>query len=114
MLFDFGKAPLRPEADGVLRQFLAEVAAGIKVPRYRVEGHTDGKGSDAYNLDLSRRAESVKPWLTCDGGVSAANVGAEGFGRSRPVAPNTKPEGSDDPGGRQKNRRVELVATQRS
>jgi outer membrane protein OmpA-like peptidoglycan-associated protein len=115
VLFDFDKAELRPEADGVLRQLLAEVAARIKVPRYRVEGHTDGKGSDAYNLDLSRRrAESVKLWLTRNGGVSGANVGTEGFGRSRPVAPNTKPDGSDDPEGRQKNRRVEIVATQRS
>ena len=115
VLFDFDKAELRPEADGVLRQLLAEVAARMKAPRYRVEGHTDGKGSDAYNLDLSRRrAESVKLWLTRNGGVAAASVGTEGFGRSRPVAPNTKPDGSDDPEGRQKNRRVEIVATQRS
>ena len=110
VLFDFDKAELRPEADGVLRQLLAEEAA-----RYRVEGHTDGKGSDAYNLDLSRRrAESVKLWLTRNGCVPAVSVGTEGFGKSRPVAPNTKPDGSDDPEGRQKNRRVEIVATQRS
>jgi outer membrane protein OmpA-like peptidoglycan-associated protein len=115
VLFDFDKAELRPEADGVLRQLLAEVATRMKAPRYRVEGHTDAKGSDAYNLDLSRRrAESVKLWLTRNGGVPAASVGTEGFGRSRPVAPNAKPDGSDDPEGRQKNRRVEIVATRRS
>ena len=114
VLFDFDKAELRPEADGVLRQLLAEVAARMKAPRYRVEGHTDGMGSDAYNLDLSRRrAESVKLWLTHNGAVPAASVGTEGFGKSRSVAPNTKPDGSDDPEGRQKNRRVEIIASHR-
>ena len=114
MLFDVDKAEFRPEADGVVRQLLAEVAARMRAPRYRVEGHTDGKGAETYNLDLSRRrAESVKLWLTRNG-VAAASVGTGGFGRSRPVAPKTKPDGSEDPEGRQKDRRVEIVATQRS
>ena len=114
VLFGVDKAEPRPEADGVLRQLLAEVAARMNAPRYRVEGHTDGKGAETYDLDLSRRrAESVKLWLTRNG-VAAASAGTEGFGRSRPVAPNTNPDGSDDPEGGQKNRRVEIVAMQRS
>ena len=98
----------------MLRQLLAEVVARMNAPRYRVEGHTDGKGAETYDLDLPRRrAESVMLWLTRNG-VAAASAGTEGFGRSRPVAPNANPDGSDDPEGGQKNRWVEIGAMQRS
>jgi outer membrane protein OmpA-like peptidoglycan-associated protein len=84
-----------------------------RAPLPRVEGHTDGKGAETCDLNLSRwRAESVTLWLTRNG-VAAASAGTEGFGRSRPLAPNTKPDGSDDPEGRQENRRVEIAARQR-
>jgi outer membrane protein OmpA-like peptidoglycan-associated protein len=75
----------------------------------RIEGYTDGKGSDSYNQKLSlRRAESVKKWLETHG-LAGIRFSAAGFGAKNPVAPNTKPDGSDDPEGRQKNRRVEIV-----
>ena len=74
--------------------------ARMNAPRYRVEGHTEGKGAETYDLDLPRRrAESVMLWLTRNG-VAAASAGTEGFGRSRPVAPNTKPERQRRSGGR--------------
>jgi outer membrane protein OmpA-like peptidoglycan-associated protein len=75
----------------------------------QVDGHTDSIGSDAYNQSLSeRRAASVKAWLVAHDGVPAATP-IRGFGKTRPVAPNSKPDGSDAPDGRQKNRRVEVV-----
>jgi outer membrane protein OmpA-like peptidoglycan-associated protein len=67
-------------------------------------------GGDAYNQKLSeRRAASVKQWLTEKEGLDTVKLSTQGFGAKRPVAPNIKPDGSDDPEGRQKNRRVEIV-----
>jgi len=107
VLFEFDKADLRPQA----RPALEKVAAVLKAyPKAAVtiDGHTDGKGNDQYNQKLSdRRADSVKRWLA-QAGVDT-RMTARGWGKSRPVVPNTKPDGSDDPDGRQKNRRVEIT-----
>ena len=114
LLFDFDKADLRPEAEALLRDVLAQIKAKLKRPLIRIEGHTDAKGSDEYNDVLSqRRAASVKAWLVTAGHVPAKSVTTAGLGEHSPVAPNEKPDGTDDPAGRQKNRRVEFVATSR-
>ena len=114
VLFDFDRAELRPEAGPRLQRLMQEVSARIPRPAFRVEGHTDWIGSDAYNLRLSaRRAESVRNWLVRAGGVPRSAVSTAGYGESRPVAPNSTPDGRDDPEGRQRNRRVELVVTPR-
>jgi outer membrane protein OmpA-like peptidoglycan-associated protein len=109
VLFDFDKADLLPKANETLQKaadFIRERAKGGAV---RIEGHTDAKGDDAYNQKLSeRRAASVKNWFIAHG-LANMKFSTEGFGAKKPVAPNTKPDGSDDPDGRQKNRRVELV-----
>lgn len=72
-------------------------------------GHTDSIGSDAYNLDLGlRRAQNARAYFQDSLGVSAPiTVGSEG--KARPVAPNSMPDGSDNPEGRQKNRRVNFI-----
>lgn len=107
LLFDFDRAELRPEADPVLRALLEQVKEKLRKPRFRVEGHTDAKGEEAYNQKLSeRRAASVRDWLVRKGGVAPAAIVTTGWGETRPVAPNTRPDGSDDPVGRQRNRRV--------
>jgi OOP family OmpA-OmpF porin len=75
-----------------------------------VEGYTDSKGAKATNLQLSKdRAMSVKDWLTKNGGVAPAAISAKGFGEQNAVAPNTNPDGSDNPIGRAKNRRVSII-----
>jgi photosystem I P700 chlorophyll a apoprotein A2 len=108
VLFDFDKSNLRAEAEATLRKVADVVRA--HPGRVTVEGYTDSKGADAYNQKLSeRRAASVGDWLVRKGGVEAARVTARGLGETRPVAPNTKPDGSDDPQGRQRNRRVEIA-----
>jgi outer membrane protein OmpA-like peptidoglycan-associated protein len=110
VLFDFDRAELRPEADPVLRSLLEQVEAKLRRARFRVEGHTDAKGEEAYNQKLSeRRAASVRDWLVRVGKVDGRAITTAGFGESRPVAPNTRPDGSDDPVGRQKNRRVVIT-----
>jgi len=109
VLFDFDKADILPKAQEALKQ-VAEVIREKAKGVVQIEGHTDSKGSDAYNQKLSeRRANAVKDWLVSKGGLKNVSFATRGFGAQKPVAPNTKPDGSDDPEGRQKNRRVEIV-----
>jgi len=110
VLFDFDKHTLRKDALASLEK-LGQVVKGYGGKgKITVEGFTDAKGKDAYNLKLSaRRAESVKEWLVFNAGVPAARIAARGLGKANPVAANTRPDGSDNPDGRQKNRRVEIV-----
>lgn len=112
VLFEFDKADVRPAAESALAEAAAiirERAAG----EVRIEGHTDSKGTAVYNQRLSeRRAESVRQWLT-GRGLSRVTMRVRGLGATRPVAPNTKPGGADDPEGRARNRRVEVVITTR-
>jgi outer membrane protein OmpA-like peptidoglycan-associated protein len=111
VLFDFDKADLRAEARPALEKVAAVLKAHPKASA-AIEGHTDGKGGDQYNQRLSdQRAKSVQRWLAANGVTT--RMSARGFGKSRPVAPNTKPNGADDPEGRQKNRRVEITVRTR-
>lgn len=73
-----------------------------------IMAHTDSKGTDTYNEKLSqRRAESVVKYLLSKG-VDQRRLVAKGYGESMPIAPNTHPDGSDNPVGRAKNRRTEF------
>lgn len=104
VLFDFDKATLTAAAkktlDGVAGR-LGKAEGAI-----RVDGYTDSKGGDAYNLSLSkRRAAAVRTYLA--GKLSGKTIRAAGHGEANPVAPNTR-NGKDDPDGRAKNRRVTL------
>ena len=88
---------------------LAPLLAPEPKDRIRLEGHTDSIGGRDYNLKLSEaRARSVRDWLARNGHVPAS-APVRGFGFDRPVAPNRTADGKDDPAGRQKNRRVEVV-----
>lgn len=117
-LFDFDKAELSAAAEAslaVLGPRIRELsgasagATGKQPPKVTIEGHTDAKGDEAYNHGLSeRRAKAVRGWLAAQGFV-AAETPIVGFGERQPVAPNSKPDGSDDPEGRARNRRVEVV-----
>jgi len=110
VLFDFDKATIKPEAATALHNVAEIIRDKGKGRAVRIDGHTDGKGGDAYNQKLSeRRADSVKQWLAEKEGLGQLKMTTQGFGARRPVAPNVRPDGSDDPVGRQKNRRVEIV-----
>lgn len=106
VLFDFGKYDLRPEAKATLTK-LATVLNQAKVPAAQINGHTDSIGDDAFNQDLSeKRASAVATQLKADG--VTANLQTHGYGKTQPVADNTNADGSDNPAGRQANRRVEI------
>jgi outer membrane protein OmpA-like peptidoglycan-associated protein len=102
VLFDTNKATLNPGAGRKLDQ-LAQFLNEHKERRVQIDGFTDSTGSDAYNEDLSqRRADAVKQALVMRG-IEPARIGTEGYGKAYPVASNT------ESGGRQLNRRVEVV-----
>ena len=108
VLFDFDESDINPRADDTLSK-IAKVAKKLQKNTMLIEGHTDSKGSDLYNLRLSQqRADSVKDWFSKKGGLSQVKFTTRGYGESRPVVPNEMPNGSDDPEGRAKNRRVEI------
>lgn len=112
VLFDFDKADIRPDARDALQDISSSIAQRFPDSPLEVRGHTDAMGSDAYNQDLSeRRAASVTSWLTGEGGIRVDRIAAFGFGETEPVAPNAGPDGADDPAGRQRNRRVEVLVT---
>ena len=102
VLFDVGQATLKPGA----MQNLYRLATFLRENPERqllVEGHTDSTGSDALNLDLSRRrAEAVTSFLAGNG-VDPSRMEATGYGKAYPVA------GNESAAGRQQNRRVEVV-----
>lgn len=109
VLFDFDKADIRVAAEPALQR-VVEIIGQYPKARIAIDGHTDAKGADAYNLQLSeKRAASVKSWLVQKGGVDGKRIKTKGWGKANPVAPNTNPDGSDNPEGRQKNRRVEIT-----
>jgi len=107
-LFEFDQATLTPDAEETLTA-LAPLLLKAGPHPATVEGHTDAKGSDAYNQTLSeKRARTVRDWLAARGALPITTP-IQGWGKRRPIAPNLKPDGSDDPAGRQKNRRVEVT-----
>lgn len=74
----------------------------------KIDGHTDSKGSDSYNMALSeRRANAAKEYIV-EQGIDPERILTEGFGETKPIAPNENPDGSDNEAGRAKNRRVEF------
>jgi outer membrane protein OmpA-like peptidoglycan-associated protein len=102
VLFDTGKAELNSGASRKLDQ-LAQFLSEHPDRRVQIDGFTDSIGSEAFNQELSRRrADSVKSALLTRG-ISASRIGTEGYGKAYPVANNS------DSGGRQLNRRVEVV-----
>lgn len=105
--FEFNSARLT----GPAGQRLNNVANALKSSPeidIRIKGHTDSIGSAAYNLKLSReRGASVQRYLVSHG-IGARRLSSQGFGETRPIAPNVKPNGADNPAGRAQNRRVEL------
>ncbi len=107
LYFEYDQAILHPRA---LKQ-IEVIAALMKADaskKLTIAGHTDERGADRYNIELSRkRAESVKQQLVALG-VPAKQVVTSGLGKAQPLSPNKKADGTDDPEGRSRNRRAEI------
>jgi len=102
VLFDTGRAELNPGAARKLDQ-LGQFLTDHPERRVQIDGFTDSVGTESYNQDLSqRRADAVK-FALISRGINASRIGSQGYGKGFPVADNA------DSGGRQLNRRVEVV-----
>ena len=109
VLFAFDSDKLTPAAQAELQDTAKLIRDKAKGP-VRVEGHTDSVGSQAYNLGLSeRRARAVRDALNQLLGDRPTQFSVKGFGASKPIAPNKNPDGSDNPKGRARNRRVTVA-----
>ncbi len=106
--FDFDKDNIRDESVIELSKLYYFMTSNPEMI-VEVAGHTDSRGTDEYNIDLSRRrAKSVQKWLD-ERGIKAKRVVTKGYGEAKPIADNLKPNGDDDLEGRQMNRRIELT-----
>jgi OOP family OmpA-OmpF porin len=108
--FAFDSHDLDPQARRVVER-MAYVLNHPRAADRRVllEGHADAIGTKEYNLVLSRRRADTVARELIEQGVHRKRITVEAYGESRPVAPNTEPDGSDNPTGRAKNRRVEAI-----
>jgi OOP family OmpA-OmpF porin len=103
ILFDTGKATLKPESAAALAP-VGELLKADAALALEIQGHTDNVGQPAANLKLSQdRAAAVKSYLVQTFGIPAGRLTTSGFGDSKPIAANT------GEAGRAQNRRVELV-----
>jgi len=103
ILFDVNAATIKPESNGVLKE-IASVLTEHKNIKIKIIGHTDSDGTDAANLNLSkRRAEAVKAALIKDFSIDASMMEADGKGEGSPVGDNITKEG------KAQNRRVEFI-----
>ncbi len=108
-LFDFDRADLRPGGRAKLDEVSSHIRQAERVSTIKVVGHTDSKGTDAYNMRLGqRRADTVASYLVSRN-VPGGKIAATSMGESQPVAPNTLPNGKDNQAGRAQNRRVEIT-----
>jgi OmpA-OmpF porin, OOP family len=102
VLFAAGKAEVGPGAQRSIDK-LADFLKAYPRRNVLIEGHTDNSGDEAFNIKLSQqRADSVRDRLV-EKGVAPQRIRTKGYGPKFPVVDN------DSPGGRQQNRRVEVV-----
>lgn len=107
LYFEYDRAELHPRAQKQI-EVIAALMKADPSKKLRIAGHTDEKGADDYNINLSRnRAETVKKQLVALG-VPETQVETAALGKAQPLSPNKKSDGSDDPEGRSHNRRAEI------
>jgi len=105
--FGYDSADIRPAAARELNK-LAQLLEDNPEIKIEMGSHTDSVASDAYNLELSqRRAQSTVNYLIRRG-IDPKRLTAKGYGERVPIARNSNPDGTDNPAGRQKNRRTEF------
>ncbi|MCE9519401.1 MAG: OmpA family protein [Verrucomicrobia bacterium] len=108
LFFELNQAVLHPRAQKQL-DIVASILKSSPQKKLKIGGYTDALGSDDYNLNLSKnRAEAVKQYFI-NHGVPVTQVETTGFGKQLPLSPNLKPDGTDNPEGRSRNRRAEIL-----
>jgi len=105
--FDYNESYIRADAAKELDKLVTLLNDNTDL-KIEMGSHTDSVASEAYNIELSqRRAESTVNYLIKNG-IDPTRLVAKGYGESKPIARNTNPDGTDNPAGRQRNRRTEF------
>ena len=108
ILYEFNSPKLTPGAMASIDTTLYFILTNNPTIKVRIGSHTDSKGTDAYNQNLSqKRAQSVVKYLISKG-IRKERLVAKGYGESQPIASNTNEDGTDNPEGRRLNRRTEF------
>jgi outer membrane protein OmpA-like peptidoglycan-associated protein len=106
--FENNRAVIQHRSFGLLNQLAAVIASRPDIRRVSIEGHTDSRGRDQHNLQLSQqRAHAVRDYLVSQG-IAGDRLASQGFGEERPV------ESNNTPAGQAANRRVEFVIVEQS
>ena len=109
VFFELNKAVIRPESYAILYEVAATLNANPQILKIEVQGHTDSRGADKYNLDLSdRRAAAVRTFLIDKGQVDGGRLTSKGYGETQPL------EDREDEQAWSKNRRVEFIILEES
>lgn len=105
--FDLDKSDIRSDAATELDKLVDLLTDNPEI-KIEMSSHTDSIASNSYNIQLSqRRAESTVSYLISKG-IAPNRLEAKGYGEEKPIARNTNPDGTDNPEGRQRNRRTEF------
>ncbi len=106
--FGYDSADIRSAAAVELDKLVQLLNDNPQIRKIEMSSHTDSVASNSYNLQLSqRRAESTVNYLKKKG-IEEKRLDAVGYGESKPIARNTNTDGTDNPEGRQRNRRTEF------
>jgi peptidoglycan-associated lipoprotein len=105
--YNYNKSDIRTDAAKELDKLVQLLVDNPEI-KIELSSHTDSVDTESFNIQLSqRRAESAVNYLV-QRGIAPDRLVAHGYGESKPIARNTNPDGTDNPEGRQKNRRTEF------
>lgn len=107
IFFHFDEAKLLTQSENELDRVVRFMMRNPDV-EIEIGGHTDSKGTEAYNLELSQQRAEVVVDCLVNQGIERSRLSAKGYGESEPLADNTTENNEDNPVGRMKNRRTEL------
>lgn len=106
--YEFAKSELTTEAKKTIDNTIFKILQAYPDIIIEISSHTDSIDTEEFNMKLSQaRAQSVVDYLI-NKGIESERLVAKGYGKNFPIAPNSNPDGSDNPEGRQKNRRTEF------
>lgn len=102
--FDFDSANIKADSYSLLDEYGKALKGGLSDAVVAVAGHTDSKGADQYNMELSeKRAAAIKDYLVGKHGITPERIVVKAYGKSKPIASNETPDGQA------LNRRVEFI-----
>lgn len=106
--YEFSKSELTPKVKSTIDNTIFKILQKYPDIILEISSHTDSVDTESFNMKLSQeRAQSVVDYLITKG-IEKERLVPKGYGESMPIAPNSNPDGTDNPEGRQKNRRTEF------